>query len=448
MQNSTSGSGRRLATAIFLGAASTAMVAASAHADGGIKGASVDPAGNKDDGTVALTGGSNSGTFETVLMALQPKGASSDLLTYCIQLGVDLVPTDKYDEADWAKEAGRIHISPAHLQGIKWILNHSFPQISSTALASAANAAHDPVVNLSDKEAVEATQAAIWAMADPTGSLTINQSTQKSDDGDENVYQLFKYLTSTASTSGTVQQQASLDIIPTQTTAPHAGDKVGFKLVSTDTTDQFISVAFAGDALGAKLVDGNGKAIQPTDTFKSGTTVYVQLPTKPANGTVSLHASGIANGIEAGRVFVGENQTPTQNLILAKTSTAPVAADAGVSWTTVITPPTSPSSTPSSSSPSSHPSASHPSTSPSSSASPLTTPSSTPTSTSSTTTTTTPSSTPTAGTTTSTSDTDLAHTGAGNTMAIGAGALALVAAGGGMVVYTRRRKAGQQGTHS
>ncbi|NUP50261.1 MAG: Cys-Gln thioester bond-forming surface protein [Catenulispora sp.] len=446
MQNSTSGSGRRLATAIFLGAASTAMVAGSAHADGGIKGASVDPAGDKDAGTVALTGGGNAGTFETVLIALKPKGGDSDLLTYCIQQTVTLNASQLYDEADWAKEAARIHISPAHLQGIKWILNHSVPQISTTALASASNAAHDPVVNLSETEAVEATQAAIWAMADPTGALKINQTAQKSADGDDNVYQLFTYLTGAASTGGTVQQQASLNIVPAQTSAPHAGDKLGFKLVSTDTTDQFISVGFTGDASGAKLVDGTGKAIGPTDTFKSGTTVYVQLPTKPANGTVTLHASGIANGIEAGRVFVSENQTtPGQNLILAQTSSAPVAADAGVSWTTVVTPPTSPSSS-SSSSPTSHPSSSHPSTSPSST-SPSTTPSSTPTSTAGTTTTT-PSSTPTEGTTTSTSDTDLAHTGAGNTMAIGGGALALVAAGGGMVVYTRRRKAGQQGTHS
>ncbi|WP_369125617.1 LPXTG cell wall anchor domain-containing protein [Catenulispora rubra] len=40
----------------------------------------------------------------------------------------------------------------------------------------------------------------------------------------------------------------------------------------------------------------------------------------------------------------------------------------------------------------------------------------------------------------------LAHTGAGNTVPLAGGALALVAAGGGMMVYTRRSK--KQSSHS
>lgn len=445
MQKSTSTSGRRLAAAMFLGAGCAALAAGAAHADGGVTKAKVD--GSLDDGTVAMTdGGGHTLELNTALISLKAPGSTTDLETYCIQRTVLLDPTQLYDEKDWASEADRIGIKPDHLQGIKWILNNSFPQISSADLAKAATAAGQPVSNLSNEEAVEATQAAIWAMAEPTGTLTVDQQRQHQHDQDDNVLKLFTYLKEAAGhhMGGSDTPQASLDVVPLQTTKPHPGDKVGFKLVSSDTTEAFISVSLKNNASGAKLVDAAGTAIPSTAKLKAGTTVYVQLPTSPDTGTVTLDASGIVNGIQAGRVFVNEGTKASQNLILAQASNVPVEATANVSWAAVVTPPpSSPSSTPSTT-PSSHPS-STPSSTPSSS--PSTTPS-TPASTTSTTAATTPSSTPTTSATTSTPDTGLAHTGAGNTMAIGAGALALVAAGGGMVVYTRRRKGGQQGSHS
>jgi len=176
-----------------------------------------------------------------------------------------------------------------------------------------------------------------------------------------------------------------------------------------------------------KIAADDAKAIPADTKFKSGDTVYVQLPNTASKGGVTLTASGIIGGIEAGRIFVDHDGKPSQNLILAQALNAPVSAKATVNWTAPVVPSSSPSTSPSSqpSTPSSSPSTSTPSSAPSS----------------------TPS-TPAPSTTSSAPGPNLAHTGAGNTVELAGGALALVAVGGGLVLYTRRNKKQDTGTHS
>ncbi|GAA2031609.1 hypothetical protein GCM10009839_34450 [Catenulispora yoronensis] len=419
MHNSTSSSGRRLAAAMLLGATSAAVAASAAHADGGVSKAKVGDV--TDTGVVIM---SDNPAKDTNLKTLLP-GNGKTILAYCLQENVGLDTTQTYSEADWSD--AKVGISKSNLQAIKWILNHSFPTVDTAALKKAAGIT-DP---LTESEAVAGTQAAIWAFS---GSSTLGAGEDDPQNGDPNIAKVYTYLHDNASSSGSDEPQPSLQLTPlVPDTAHHAGDKIGYKVVSSDTSDSFISFDFTANSVGAKLVDGDGKDIAKGATFKSGSTVYVQLPqTLSADGSVSISATGTVT-IDAARVFLSDGSKASQNLILAQPVSVPVEQDATVGFKgTVITPPpsSSSSSTPPSSSPSSHPS---------------TTPSSTPSSTHSTTSTTA------AATTTTTTDnsgsgsTDLAHTGAGNAMALGGGALALVAAGGGMVLYTRRRG---MGTHS
>jgi len=420
MQNSTSTSGRRLAAAMFLGATSAALVAGTAHADG-VTGATVDD-NYKDKGIAHMSSDTKPHeTAHTALIGLLPHGGGSELWTYCIQATVDLQTSQKYDEKDWSDESKITGIDAPHLQAIKWILNNSVPALTPAQLATNAKVKG----GLKEEEAVAGTQAAIWSFSDAKGHMHLDATAQDSDD--PNITTIYNYLVQAATghMNDPDQPKPSLGLTPLQSGAVKPGDKVGFKVMSSDTTDPF-TVTLADNAAGAKLVGADGKPLPANATFKAGDTVYVQLPATPAKGSVTLKASGTVTDIEAGRVFINENSktVKSQNLILAQSENAPVSASAAVSWEAPA-PPTSPSSTPPSTTPSSHPST--PSTTPS-------TPSTTPT-------------TPTASTTTTSPGGNLAHTGAGNTMAIGGGALALVAAGGGMVVYTRRKKTGQ-GSHS
>jgi TQXA domain-containing protein len=405
MQKSTSANGRRIAAAMFLGATSAAMAAGTAHADG-VAGAKFDTTG--PGGHIQMSGDHRDGS-NAVLIGLSAPGSSHDLWTYCIQKTVELNEHETYDEHAWSEEQNRTGIDQRHLEGIKWILNNSYPQLDLGALATSSG-----VAGLTDNEAVEGTQAAIWNLSDASGKTTLDAKKES----DAKVVALYNYLVSTAAThmNDSGQPQASLTIAPVQTGAVHPGDKVGFKLNSPNTNGAFITVSLAdASKSGAKLVDTNGKAVAANAMFKSGDVVYVQVPASVPAGSIKLVASGTVTGLETGRVFVSADGKASQNLILAQAQSTPVSATAALQWTAAPSTPVTPTSSPSTA-PSSHPST-PPSTVPS------TTPSVTPSS-------------PTGG---------LAHTGAGDTAPLAGGALALVAAGGGMVVYTRRTR--KQGSH-
>ena len=408
MQKPTSTNGRRIAAAVFLGAASTAMVAGTAHADG-VTGAKFENTGA--GGFVPMTDDSPGHPSNARLIGLAVPGSSNELWTYCIQKTVDLNQDETYDEHAWSDAGDRTGISTQHLEGIKWILNNSFPQLDLGRLAGTSG-----ISGLTDKEAAEGTQAAIWNLSED-GKTALDTKAEK----DQAVIDLYNYLVSAATNTANLTSappQASLSLVPAPKAVPQAGSKVAFTLTS-NTSAGSISVALNDPhKSGAKLVDAGGKAIAAKATFKVGETVYVQLPTTPTSGDVTLTATGTVSGIQAGRVFLSADGAPSQNLILAQAQSTPVSATADVKWVPATVPTTTPSSSPSTA-PSSHPSTSAPSTHA------PTTPSASP-------------STPTTG--------GLAHTGAGNTAPLAGGALALVAAGGGMMLYTRRSK--KQSSHS
>ena len=410
MQKPTSTTGRRIAAAMFLGTASAAMVAGTAHADG-VTGAKVHKE-YLDEGSVAMKGNPDT---PTALIGLDAPGSSNTLWTYCIQQTVELNRHETYNEHSWSEEVDRTGIAGPRLEAIKWILNNSFPQVDASKLAAAAGVAG----SLTPKEAVEGTQAAIWTFADAKADPTHDQDLDTSAEQDPNVVTLYNWLMSKAALhmSDTDTPQASLSLTPS-TTTPKAGAKVAFTLGGNASASSVTVALNDPHKTGAKLVDATGKALAADATVKAGTVLYVQLPNTPTSGDVTLTATGTVSGIDAGRVFLSADGKASQNLILAQAQSTPVSATAEVEWAPASTPTTTPSSSPSTA-PSSHPSTTAPSTPASSipSASP---------------------STPTTG--------GLAHTGAGNTVPLAGGALALVAAGGGMVVYTRRGK--KQSSHS
>ncbi|NUR30496.1 MAG: TQXA domain-containing protein, partial [Catenulispora sp.] len=222
---------------MFLGATSAALVAGTAHADG-VTGATVDNENHRDLGTVWMSGTDDPNPHTTLIGLLPPK-SEGELWTYCIQETVRIEPSELYDEKDWATESGITGIDAPHLQAIKWILNNSYPQLDVAALGTAAH-----IKGLTPQEAVAGTQAAIWTFSDVSGKAKLDAD--KQDLKDHAVTVLYNYLMEAAKghTSDSDQPTASLGLAPLQSTTPKAGDKVGYKVMSSDTTDAF-SIALA-----------------------------------------------------------------------------------------------------------------------------------------------------------------------------------------------------------
>ena len=301
MQKPTSTNGRRIAAAMFLGAASTAMVAGTAHADG-VTGATYDT--NGPGGNVIMKGDNPDHPSQAWLIGLRTPGSHNDLWTYCIQKTVELDTSETYDEHDLTDAADLTHIDPQHLEGIKWILNNSYPRLDLGRLKAASGVQH-----LDKDEAVEATQAAIWSLSED-GRTGLDTNAKQ----DQAVIDLYSYLVAAATNPVNLHStppQASLSFTQTPTAVPRAGAKVGFKLTS-GTSAGSISVSLADPhQTGAKLVDAAGKAVAADATFKVGNTVYVQLPNAPTSGGVTLTASGTVSGIPAGEVFLSHDGKPS-----------------------------------------------------------------------------------------------------------------------------------------
>jgi TQXA domain-containing protein/LPXTG-motif cell wall-anchored protein len=418
MQSSTTSTGRRLATAAILGAGSAVLMAGTAHADG-LFGAApgaggVGTAEDPHAGQVTLAGVAT--PVDTKLTVLEtannaPDHATDHLVwTYCIQRGVPVDAKGLYDEKGWLNEDAKLGIDPQNLQGIKWILSNSYPQkLDLTAIAASVNAVTPGAIStLTEKEAVEATQAAVWNLSDKADLDTASKA------NDANVIALYGYLKAAAATHlhDQTSPQLSLGISPSSVTGAKAGTTVGpFALTSSDGS-KFIHVVFDTDKgdkppVGAKIVDKNGNEVTESTVLMSGEKVSVQIPDGVSTNHIVLRAYGQLQALDTGRVFfTHDTAKPTQNLIVAASHNVYVRdyvdiklAKEAVSPSTPVTTPSTPATTP-----------------------PVTTP---------------PAPAP--------STPSLAHTGAGNTAALAGGALALVAAGGGLVVYTRRTK--RQGAH-
>jgi TQXA domain-containing protein/LPXTG-motif cell wall-anchored protein len=419
MQSSTTSTRRRLATAAILGAGSAVLMAGTAHADG-LFGAGVGAGKTTQEdphaGTVALT---NSKTpVATSLTVLETANGAADhdsnhlLWTYCIQQGVAVNPQETYDEKGWDNtEQAALGIDTQHLEGIKWILNNSYPKTADlTALATAAGI----TTPLTATEAVEATQAAIWNLSDSSGKTALDATNTTVNDA--NVIALYHYLQTAATghmkDSGT--PQLSLGISPSSVANVTAGDKVGpFTLTSSDPKTKFVNVVFDTDKgttppAGSTIVDKNGNEVTATTKLGDKDQVWVKIPDGASAGHIVLRASGQLPVMDTGRVFVTHDGKTSQNLIVAASQNVYVRDYVDIVWKAApVTPSTPATSTPAATTPPVTPATTPPVVTPSTPA--------------------------------------LAHTGAGNTMAMAGGAAVLVAAGGGLVVYTRRTK--RQGAH-
>lgn len=307
-----------LAVASFGGSALLGpSVAAAAQASE----ASEDPAavmGPADEYQHGLTVNGVSPTLRSVVV----EGES--ILAYCIEYWVQAADPDHESAVTgWDEFTGDNHFKtdPQVRERVAWILRNSHPTLSLEQLGTNAG-----LTELTEAEAVAATQAAIWHFTDEfvaDGNLTVepaaHSSTPVSSESAQNVQTLFDYFTGEANTGLSEQEvQASVTLVDAtgeQVEAPEAveelvdeddhvfgpillnasADEVDLEIDATDPAVELDELA---------ILDTAGNPVD-TDQSVSAEEIWVHVPAEIETGGVEIAAESTEFGY-TGRLITPE----------------------------------------------------------------------------------------------------------------------------------------------
>ncbi|MEU8030396.1 Cys-Gln thioester bond-forming surface protein [Streptomyces sp. NPDC049099] len=228
------------------------------------------------------------------------------LQTYCVDLHNPTQRDAHYQETPWSgtslganKDAGRI----------RWILQHSYPQVNDlAALARQAGAGA-----LTEQDAAAGTQVAIWRYSDGA----------KVDAVDPQAEKLADYLQKSARDLG--EPQASLTLDPPAVSG-RPGGLLGPVTVHTNAGTVAVSPPADEATSGVRITDKTGKAIT---SAKDGSRLYFHIPEDASAGTAQLTVQA-STTVPVGRAFASDSRSQTQ--ILAGSSESTVSATATATW--------------------------------------------------------------------------------------------------------------------
>ncbi|WP_328740015.1 thioester domain-containing protein [Streptomyces erythrochromogenes] len=306
------GSARRPLAAALLAAALTAAPGARAAADSGPaaprapEGASAVLDGLKTFGQAVLHGGDGSvRNIPAGLYEMRVDGGGM-LQTYGVGVAGNAQPQARYTESGWS---GSPLAGNGQAGRIRWVLEHSYPQLNDLAgLAKAAGA-----VSLTAESAAAGTQVAIWRLADGVRVEATDPSAEK----------LADYLQRAAGQMP--EPPASLGLDPGDVSGP-VGARLGPVTVRTGARSVSVVPDAAAVAMGVRVVDADG---QPLTTAVNGSRIYFEVPAGTPDGTASVTVQG-ATRVPVGRVFT--SGVPAQAQIVAGSSESVAAATARAAW--------------------------------------------------------------------------------------------------------------------
>lgn len=228
------------------------------------------------------------------------------LKTYCVDVHNPTQKDAKYQETPWSgtslnanRDAGRI----------RWILQHSYPQVNDlAALAQKAGAR-----SLTEQTAAAGTQVAIWRYSDGA----------KVDAVDPQAEKLADYLYKSA--RNTAEPKASLTLEPPAVSGP-AGERLGPVTVRTDADSVTVTPPVDSATSGVRIVGKDGK---PVKSAGNGSRLYFDVPKDAPDGSAALSVQA-STTVPVGRAFTSETRSQTQ--ILAGSSESTVSATATADW--------------------------------------------------------------------------------------------------------------------
>lgn len=228
------------------------------------------------------------------------------LQTYCIDLHNPTQRDAQYQETSWSgtslngnKDAGKI----------RWILQHSYPQVNDLAALADMAGAH----GLTEQDAAAGTQVAIWRYSDGADVDAVDPRAEK----------LADYLQKNA--RNVAEPKASLTLDPPAVSG-HAGERLGPITVHTDADSVTVTPPADAAASGVKVVGKDGKAIT---SATNGSRLYFDVPKDATNGSAALTVQA-STTVPVGRAFASATRSQTQ--ILAGSSESTVSATATANW--------------------------------------------------------------------------------------------------------------------
>ena len=312
------------------------------------------------------------GALGTQLLTVHTNDKGGKILAYCIELDVHSEWGGEMKQASWSAFPGSNEFAknPQVRSKISWIAHRSYPQVSIAQVATEAG-----VPGLTEREAITATQAAIWHLTD---NFTFNglhnweePHHDTTSDRAQRITKLYNYLLGSANTGLPETSGPKVEVAVPRTPGV-SGELVGpIRLTATQQT-------VAVDALPHPLVDATGKEVDLA-AVPTGTDLFLKVPADAPAGKANIVAK-LTGDAHTDQLLVARNGR-WQTLIMVKTQQVTATGQGEVSWAPVQAP--SPSPSPSESpapTPSETPSpAPTPSPTPSDSPSPSPTPTPTPT---------------------------------------------------------------------
>ncbi len=321
--------------AVLAAAAAVMVGAPSALADDGAARGRV----SENAGTVGyrlnLEGG---GDYITKLFSLKLSDGST-LKLYCVQITVGMRTDVDMVETPWNKYPAANSPFEKNSAKINWVLHHGYPGVGLDALGSTLSKAGVKVNDgISEREAIAATQAAVWHFSDGVNlNLTKPLAENNPAEANADVAALYGYLTGDENKGIAQQPKPTLNIAADKTEGA-AGTKIGPFSVATSGDITSLTTELPD---GVKVTDADGKELKSTDV-KDGSKLFVDVPAgvKPGNGSFSLKVTG---ELDTGRLFVADNyaKKPAQSLIVADSEKTQVTAKAAATWTEAGAPATS-----------------------------------------------------------------------------------------------------------
>jgi TQXA domain-containing protein/LPXTG-motif cell wall-anchored protein len=262
----------------------------------------------------------------------------STLRVYCVEIHTSLNHDVDMVEVPWGEYPAAESPFRANNAKINWVLHNGFPGKGIDEL----NALPGMVwgeSGLEEREAISATQAAVWHFSD---AVDLNQEdpTPTADDSATDVKALYNYLVGQANTGIEDKPVPELSVSP-ESADGTAGGLVGPFKVSTNGPINEIVADLPDDVT---ITDKDGNEIAAED-IEDGTELFLKVPAGAGADDGSFLLRG-SSQVETGRLFVVEDREQKgQSLIVADSSDLKVQAGAKGAWKIAPTTTAPPSTT-------------------------------------------------------------------------------------------------------
>jgi TQXA domain-containing protein/LPXTG-motif cell wall-anchored protein len=274
--------------------------------------------------------------LDTSLIGLQIDNTKTKVQSYCVELQTPLKGGHGLKEVAWDKHPNPNTKFKENADKISWILQHTYPLIKADALG------REVGKDVSEEEAIGATQAAIWHFSD---GANLDKGRVKNAD----IVAVYDYLTGSKNEGIKEQPTPTLTIEPADKTGV-TGDLIGPFTVTTTAGEVVLKADLpAGVTLADK--DGNTLANPKEGTFAvqdAGVKTkefFVKVPADAPDGKATFSVEANAE-LTQGRLFVSSNdKLQTQSLIVAFPAKVDLKAAGTAAWAKGEAPSTPPSTT-------------------------------------------------------------------------------------------------------